>query len=81
MDAPKYWAFLSYSHADTRWASWLHRALESYRPPKQLIGTATAYGPVPKRLAPVFRDREELASATDLGAVINAAGRLPDDQR
>ena len=73
MDAPKYWAFLSYSHADTRWASWLHRALESYRPPKQLIGSVTAHGPVPKRLAPVFRDREELASATDLGAVINAA--------
>ena len=30
-------------------------------------------GVVPKRLAPVFRDREELASATDLGAVINQA--------
>jgi tetratricopeptide (TPR) repeat protein len=28
---------------------------------------------VPKRLAPIFRDREELASATDLGASINAA--------
>jgi len=31
---------------------------------------------VPKRLVPVFRDREELASATDLGTVINEALRL-----
>jgi hypothetical protein len=28
---------------------------------------------VPKRLAPIFRDREELASATDLGTVISEA--------
>ena len=73
MDSPKYWAFLSYSHRDAKWGSWLHKALESYRPPKQLIGTATERGPVPKRLAPIFRDREELASATDLGASINEA--------
>jgi tetratricopeptide (TPR) repeat protein len=69
----KYWAFISYSHRDSRWADWLHRAIESYRPPSKLVGTATAFGPVPKRLSPVFRDREELASATDLGTVINAA--------
>lgn len=73
MDRPKYWAFLSYSHRDAKWGSWLHKALESYRPPTQLIGTVTARGPVPKRLAPIFRDREELASATDLGTVINEA--------
>jgi tetratricopeptide (TPR) repeat protein len=35
----------------------------------------TARGPVPKRLTPIFRDREELASATDLGTVINEALR------
>jgi tetratricopeptide (TPR) repeat protein len=69
----KYWAFISYSHRDSRWADWLHRAIESYRPPANLVGTHTAFGPVPKRLSPVFRDREELASATDLGTVINAA--------
>jgi tetratricopeptide (TPR) repeat protein len=70
---PKYRAFLSYSHRDAKWADWLHKALESYRPPKQLIGTITARGTVTKRLTPIFRDREELASATDLGAVINEA--------
>ena len=73
MNAPQYWAFLSYSHRDAKWGSWLHKALESYRPPKQLVGLATARGAVPKRLAPIFRDREELASATDLGASINEA--------
>ncbi len=73
MDRPQYRAFLSYSHRDAQWGSWLHKALESYRPPKQLIGVVTDRGPVPKRLTPVFRDREELASATDLGAVISKA--------
>jgi tetratricopeptide (TPR) repeat protein len=75
LEPAKYRAFLSYSHRDARWGTWLHRALESYRPPKQLIGTVTARGAVPKRLAPIFRDREELASATDLGTVINDALR------
>jgi tetratricopeptide (TPR) repeat protein len=73
VDQPKYRAFLSYSHRDAKWAGWLHKSLEAYRPPKILVGTTTVRGPVPKRLTPVFRDREELASATDLGTVINAA--------
>jgi tetratricopeptide (TPR) repeat protein len=75
LDSPKYRAFLSYSHRDAKSGAWLHKSLESYRPPKQLIGTVTARGPVPKRLAPIFRDREELATATDLGTVINEALR------
>lgn len=73
MDQQKYRAFISYSHQDSRWANWLHRCLESYRPPKALVGTHTACGVVPNRLAPIFRDREELASATDLGSVLNEA--------
>jgi tetratricopeptide (TPR) repeat protein len=73
LEPRKYWAFISYSHRDTKWAAWLHRSLESYHPPRQLVGTSTAAGAVPKRLSPVFRDREELASATDLGASINEA--------
>ncbi|HEY1875584.1 MAG TPA: toll/interleukin-1 receptor domain-containing protein, partial [Steroidobacteraceae bacterium] len=75
METAKYRAFLSYSHRDAKSGAWLHKALESYRPPKQLIGTVTARGPVPKRLTPIFRDREELATATDLGTVINGALR------
>lgn len=75
MDSSQYRAFLSYSHSDGKWAAWLHRSLESYRPPRRLVGVVTGRGPVPKRLAPVFRDREELPSATDLGAAIGEALR------
>ncbi len=73
MDTLKYRAFISYSHRDSRWASWLHGALERYRPPKPLIGTVTERGEVPRRLTPIFKDREELPTATDLGTLINAA--------
>ena len=73
MEAPKFRAFISYSHQDARWASWLHNALEKYRPPKALIGTVTDRGEVPRRLTPIFKDRDELPSATDLGSLINAA--------
>ena len=75
VDSSQYRAFLSYSHSDGEWAAWLHRSLESYRPPRRLVGAVTDRGPVPKRLAPVFRDREELPSATDLGAAISEALR------
>jgi tetratricopeptide (TPR) repeat protein len=75
LSEPRYKAFISYSHRDERWATWLHKSLESYRPPKQLVGTKTSRGEVPRRLNPVFRDREELASATDLGEVISTALR------
>jgi eukaryotic-like serine/threonine-protein kinase len=68
-----YRAFLSYSHRDRRWADWLHKALETYRVPSRLVGKVTAHGAIPGRLNPVFRDREELASATDLGRKVNAA--------
>ena len=69
----KYKAFISYSHRDERWAAWLHKALEAYRPPKGLVGRETPYGPVPERFAPVFRDREELATSTSLGDTLTQA--------
>ncbi len=34
----KYRAFISYSHADTSWAKWLHRALEGFTIDKDLVG-------------------------------------------
>lgn len=74
-DLPKYVAFLSYTHRDARWGSWLHKALKSCRSPSKPADRPTAHEPVPKRLSPVFRDCEELASATDLGIVINEALR------
>jgi eukaryotic-like serine/threonine-protein kinase len=72
-DTPGYFAFISYSHRDRVWADWLHKALETYRVPRRLVGRTTAAGAIPHRLMPVFRDREELASATDLGRTVNAA--------
>ena len=69
----KYKAFISYSHQDKKWGDWLHKSLETYSIPKGLIGRKTIQGEVPKRLFPVFRDREELPTATELGAVIDNA--------
>ena len=74
MNSPfKYRAFISYSHSDEKWARWLHRRLETYRLPRNLVGRETAFGPVPARFTPVFRDRDELATATSLGATLVAA--------
>ena len=69
----RYTAFLSYSHKDAAAAGRLHRRLESYRMPKRLVGTDGARGPVPDRLAPIFRDREELPAATDLSETVRDA--------
>ena len=69
----KYRAFISYSHSDEKWARWLHHNLETYRLPKNVVGTTTEFGTVPGRFTPVFRDRDELASATNLGTTLIAA--------
>ena len=69
----KYWAFISYSHRDQAWADWLHKALETYRVPRRLVGRETAAGPVPRRLFPVFRDLEELPSSPNLSGAIDQA--------
>ena len=63
-------AFISYSHRDRAWSAWLQRALEAYRIPKRLVGSESEFGPVPRRLTPVFRDREDLPSASDLSAKV-----------
>jgi hypothetical protein len=69
----RYTAFLSYSHADAAVAGRLHRRLEAYRMPKRLVGSQGGRGPVPDRLWPIFRDREELPAATDLSETVRAA--------
>jgi len=69
----KYWAFISYSHRDKAWGDWLHRRLETYRVPGRLAGRPGRDGAVPKRLFPVFRDREELPSSADLSNNISDA--------
>lgn len=69
----KYWAFISYSHQDEKWATWIHKTLEKYRFPKKLVGQNTNSGTVPRRIFPIFRDREELPTSADLGGVIRDA--------
>ena len=68
--ARRYRAFMSYSHADEAAARWLQRALEGYRPPAALRAERKD---LPARLYPVFRDRDELASAHDLSDSIRQA--------
>jgi tetratricopeptide (TPR) repeat protein len=72
-DGYAYRAFISYSHRDKAVATRLHRTVESYRIPAKLVGTTTPVGKVPRRLAPVFRDRDELPASADLGGELTAA--------
>ncbi len=68
----KYRAFISYSHADTAWGEWLHRALERYRVPEAFVGMKNDAGErVEARFGKVFRDRDELTSGADLAAAIH----------
>jgi tetratricopeptide (TPR) repeat protein len=72
-DGRRFWAFLSYSHEDREWASWLHRALETYSVPTRLVGRQSPAGPVPRRLRPIFKDREDLAANAGLRQHVWAA--------
>ena len=51
----------------------MHRSLESYRLPSRLRGGQGSHGPLPERLTPIFRDREDLSSAGQLGPQIELA--------
>ncbi|HEX3366427.1 tetratricopeptide repeat protein [Phenylobacterium sp.] len=74
-EAYAYRAFISYSHRDKALTQWLHRELEGYRIPAKLAGKVTNVGAVPRRLRPIFRDREELPASGDLSAELSAALR------
>lgn len=63
----RYKAFISYSHRDKRWATWLQNALERYRPPDKL---RAADGTRFDHLRPIFRDNTELPSSGDLGSAL-----------
>lgn len=69
----KYYAFLSYSHADAKMADWLHGELEKFRTPSALVGRLTHNGAIPKRLTPIFRDRHELSASDNLAAAVREA--------
>lgn len=72
----KYWAFISYSSKDKATAIWLQKRLENFPIPKEFEQRELAPGEkLKKRLRPVFRDRDNLASASALGPAIAACLR------
>ena len=69
----RYKAFVSYSWADAEWGKWLLQAIETYRTPAALVGKDGASGPVPARLHPLFKDREEEAAGASIGQAVETA--------
>ena len=53
----KYFAFISYTRKDEKWAKWLQYKLEHYNFPVK-IGKDPA---IPKRIRPIFKDTSELS--------------------
>lgn len=74
----RYAAFISYSSVDRRVGEALQKALEAYTVPAPLRGQDFGRGPVPKRVAPVFRDRWDADASVDLGATLRAALQASD---
>lgn len=72
----RYWAFISYSNKDGKFARWLHKSIEEYGIPVQFVSHKTPVGePAPRRFRPLFHDRSELPASADLGSRIEEALR------
>jgi hypothetical protein len=69
----RYWAYLSYAHADERHARRVPGRIERFRVPSALRGREIEGQVVGARLRPLFRDRDELASSGDLRDSLDAA--------
>lgn len=70
-DDYKYWAFVSYSDHNAKWAEWLHKLFETYRVPRRLVGKLGRLITIPIWLYPVFRDQDELPGCADLGVRVH----------
>lgn len=55
----QYYAFISYSRTDEKWAKWIQRKLETYRFP---ISLRRENRDLPGKIFPVFRDKTDLPS-------------------
>ncbi len=69
----KYSAFISYNHRDRDWARWLHRAIETFAMPKELVGRTGPSGAITRKFKPVFRDRDELPASSNLAQAVKNA--------
>ena len=69
-ESHRYAAFISYRHTqpDRKWASWLHKSIETYRVPASLVKKGAR-----ARVGKAFRDEEELSASADLSARIDEA--------
>ena len=71
----EYYAFISYSRQDEKWAAWLHKRLETYRLPSALRKETGST--LPKQVRPVFRDRTDIG----LGGLERSLHRELQDSR
>jgi eukaryotic-like serine/threonine-protein kinase len=75
MSDTQYAAFISYNHADARWAAWLQTRIERYRVPSHLVGRPGPNGAVSKKIGRCFRDRSELPAGSSLSEALQLALR------
>lgn len=66
LDQYDYYAFISYSTSDEKWAKWLHKHLENYNLPSALRRTNNS---LPKYIRPVFWYKTDL-SGTELHSAL-----------
>ncbi len=58
MERFQYYAFISYSRKDEKWAKWLQKRLENYRLPSIIRKESEVL--LPKQIRPVFRDKTDI---------------------
>ena len=63
-------AFISYSHADAEWAEKIEARLTRFVMPLELTAIWTPFGPPPRRMKPVFRDRSQARAHHDKDNVL-----------
>lgn len=74
----RYRAFLSYSHRDSAFAERFHRDLEGWKADRGLVGRETPFGPAPRTVRPIFRDRDDFAGGRTLDEATQDALRQSD---
>jgi tetratricopeptide (TPR) repeat protein len=69
----RYRAFISYASADRVIGQRFQREIEHFKIPKALRGVDHGFGPVPKRLTPLFRDRSDADASSSLSETLRSA--------